>query len=78
MKLIDLDAFRTENMMAEDCSKCERNRHECGMLETYTVNFCEMLDDAPIIDAIPIDWLKANANRSVSEAIRAWESEDDK
>lgn len=55
MKLIDIDAFRKDLGLAERCEDCERDARECQYDQIYTrMDFCGWLDDAEIIDAVPV------------------------
>lgn len=48
--LIDLDAFRAENGMNAKCEHCPTNTYKCQYDMIHTkMEFCEMLDDAPVI-----------------------------
>lgn len=61
MRLIDIDAFRKENRMAEHCEDCERNSRECQYNDFSMMDFCGWLDDAPTVDAAPVvhgRWIK--------------------
>lgn len=58
MKLIDVDKFRADNKFAEKCVHCERDCRRCDR-QMYSANdICWWIDDAPIVDAIPIEWLE--------------------
>ena len=54
MKLIDLDAFRGEHRLNEHCEDCKRNSRECQYNDFSLMDFCGWLDDAPVVEAIPI------------------------
>lgn len=55
MRLIDIDAFRKDWGLAERCEDCERDARECQYDQIYTrMDFCGWLDDAEIIDAVPV------------------------
>ena len=55
MRLIDIDAFRKDLGLAERCEDCERGARECQYDQIYTrMDFCGWLDDAEIIDAVPV------------------------
>ena len=55
MRLIDIDAFRKDWGLAERCEDCERDARECQFDQIYTrMDFCGWLDDAEIIDAVPV------------------------
>ena len=51
MRLIDIDAFRKVNGMADNCVGCERDAKECNYDRIYTLmDFCTLLDCAPIVN----------------------------
>ena len=54
MRLIDIDAFRKEYRMNGHCEKCERNPRECTYNGCSMMDFCDWLDDAPTVDAVPV------------------------
>ena len=55
MRLIDIDAFRKDWGLAERCEDCERDARGCQYDQIYTrMDFCGWLDDAEIIDAVPV------------------------
>ena len=55
MRLIDIDAFRKDLGLAERCEDCKRDARECQYDQIYTrMDFCGWLDDAEIIDAVPV------------------------
>lgn len=55
MRLIDIDAFRKDWGLAERCEDCERGARGCQYDQIYTrMDFCGWLDDAEIIDAVPV------------------------
>lgn len=55
MRLIDIDAFRKDWGLAERCEDCERDARECQYDQIHTrMDFCGWLDDAEIIDAVPV------------------------
>ena len=54
MKLIDVDVFRTEHKLAEQCEDCKRNdKWHCDEQMYSARDICGWLDDAPTIDAVP-------------------------
>ena len=57
MRVIDIDAFRKGYRMNEHCEDCERNARECQYNDFSMMDFCGWLDDAPIVDAVPLDKL---------------------
>lgn len=55
MKLIDLDAFREDYQLKEHCEGCERyGKKDCDYPSYSARDFCGWLDDAPIVETIPI------------------------
>jgi len=72
MRLIDLDAFREEYDLREHCEDCgRRNKKSCDYPSYSARDFCGWLDDAPTVDAVPLDklcdWLAENASLPVGE-----------
>ena len=66
MRLIDLDAFREEYDLREHCEDCgRRNKKACDYPSYSARDFCGWLDDAPVIEAVPVHdisvWLAAYA-----------------
>lgn len=59
--LIDRDAFRAENGLNAKCEHCPTNTYECqhDMIHTK-MEFCGMLDDAPVI--VPAEGGEADGN----------------
>jgi len=62
MKLTDVDALRDSFDVAYKCEDCKRDPRYCGtdLFDNcvFTARMiCDELDDAPIIEAIPIEWL---------------------
>lgn len=62
MKLVDIDYLRKYFTVAERCEDCGRDPRYCdgGLYgyEGYTArDVCEILDDAPVVEAIPIEWM---------------------
>lgn len=55
MRLIDVDALRADYGMAEDCKNCKTGYRSCEYDRIYSkMDFCEWLDDAPTVDAVPV------------------------
>ena len=68
MRLSDIDAFRKDLGLAERCEDCERDARECQYDQIYTrMDFCGWLDDAEIIDAVPVVRCKDCKYRIVNE-----------
>lgn len=57
MRTIDLDSFRKDCRLAEHCKDCDRSCKDCDKLAYTAKDFCGWLDDAPVINAIPLDTL---------------------
>ena len=61
MRLIDADALRERHGMGEECSSCVMDTKACRYGRDYSkMDFCEWLDDAPTIDAVPVrhgEWI---------------------
>lgn len=53
-RYIDVDAFRMENWMSEKCKDCRSNQKECQYNDYSKRDFCEWLDDAPTVEAVPV------------------------
>ena len=54
-RLIDIDVFRAEHMLAEQCEECKRDdKWHCDEQMYSAHDICGWLDDAPIIDAVPV------------------------
>lgn len=59
MRLIDADVLKADYGMADDCKNCKTGWRSCQGDNTYTkMNFCGWLDDAPTVNAIPVEWIK--------------------
>lgn len=63
MRLIDADALREQWNVSERCEDCKQDARYCdGNLYGSTLyslrDICGSIDDAPIIDAIPVEWLR--------------------
>ena len=59
MRLIDADALRADYGMAEDCKNCKTGYRSCEYDRIYSkMDFCGWLDDAPTVNAIPVEWIK--------------------
>lgn len=60
MRLIDADRFKAVNGMKDDCADCDKELRgkskACEFDRIYTkMDFCGWLDDAPTVDAVPVD-----------------------
>ena len=50
MRLIDVDAFKADYRMADECKDCKTNVRACEYDRVYTkMEFCSWLDDAPTV-----------------------------
>ena len=55
MRMIDADALKEDYRMADDCKDCKTNVRDCEYDYVYRkMDFCEWLDDAPTVDAVPV------------------------
>lgn len=59
MRLIDVDKFKADNGMKDDCADCDKELRGkskvCEFDRVYTkMDFCGWLDDAPTVDAVPV------------------------
>ncbi len=51
MRLIDIDAFKADYSMADDCKYCKTPVRDCEYDMIYTrMDFCSWLDTAPTIE----------------------------
>ena len=58
MRLIDADALRYYWRISEPCEHCHWNRIDCSKPPYYSLlDICNAIDEMPIIDAIPVEWL---------------------
>jgi hypothetical protein len=54
-RLIDVDKFKADYGMADDCKDCKQNASLCQYDTIYSkMDFCGWLDDAPTVDAVPV------------------------
>ena len=54
-RLIDVDKFKADCGMADDCEDCKQNASLCQYDIIYSkMDFCGWLDDAPTVDAVPV------------------------
>lgn len=50
MRLIDVDAFKADYRMADECKDCKTNVRACEYDRVYAkMEFCSWLDDAPTV-----------------------------
>ena len=57
MRAIDVDAFKADYHMADECKDCETPVRACEYDRVYTkMDFCSWLDDAPTIEPEP-QWI---------------------
>ena len=64
-KLTDINALRKDFKVAERCFNCPQKIENCLVDKVFTHrDVCEILDKAPIIKAIPIDWLTKRINET--------------
>ena len=56
MRLIDVDELKADYHMADDCKDCETGYRSCEYDRIYSkMDFCGWLDDAPTVDAVPVE-----------------------
>ena len=81
-RLIDADMLGSEfhEKCVMECGCCQEattNHHNCAIS-------CGLVDNAPVIDAIPVEWIKARWKRmcwdsmtckTERELVREWENE---
>lgn len=79
MRLVDADALKEDCRMANDCKDCKTSARDCEYDYIYTKrDFCGWIDDAPSVDAIPMDDVFALAialNKGIEElglSVRAY------
>ena len=86
MRLIDIDAFRKDLGLAERCKECERDARACQYDQIYTrMDFCGWLDDAEIIDAVPVvrckdckhRWIDLDEGKRICLLERSRRADDD-
>ena len=57
-ELIDRQALRTAHGLGADCHDCKRDMKSCQYDRDYSLmDFCEWLDDAPTIEAVPVKFI---------------------
>ena len=55
IELIDRQALKAAHGLATDCGNCKQNARSCQYDRDFSrMDFCEWLDDAPTIDAVPV------------------------
>lgn len=73
-KLVSINSLRDRFNVAERCEDCGRDAKYCdgGLYgyESYTArDICEILDDTPVVEAIPIEWLRKVMLNDVNDEI---------
>lgn len=81
-RLIDVDKFKADYGMKDDCADCDKELRgkskSCEFDRVYTkMDFCGWLDDAPTVDAIPIEWINLFNSTpiggdSIDDLLREW------
>lgn len=56
-RLVDVNKLMTDYGMSTECKDCKRES-ECDSILLMWRDVCEMLDDAPTVDAIPISYIR--------------------
>lgn len=55
MELIDRQALKAAHGLGTDCCNCKQSARSCQYDREFSrMDFCEWLDDAPTIDAVPV------------------------
>lgn len=66
MRLIDVDELKRQWGYGDTCDKCQRDSRKCQYEEITRMDVCSMLDDAPTVEAIPLEqicgWLAGYAS----------------
>lgn len=69
MRICDIDEFRKQRNLADDCVNCNRDADKCSRERFYSVmDFCEWLDDAPPFN----DWILDRNPDDLAEVIVTW------
>lgn len=62
VRLIDIDVFRSDYKLAEECKNCKRDeKWHCDRQMYSARDICGWLDDAEVVDAAPVvhgRWIK--------------------
>lgn len=83
-ELIDREALRSAHGLGTDCADCKQSIRSCQYDRDFSrMDFCEWIDDAPTIDAIPIKFIyevieyleKCRAYAIHEETKTAWNDE---
>ena len=54
-ELIDRQALRSAHGLGTDCADCKQDARSCQYDRDFSrMDFCEWIDDAPTIDAVPV------------------------
>ena len=87
MALIDTNALREYYKINEHCEECHWNSRDCSKPPYYSLrDICEAIDEIPIIDAIPVEWLKEHDSKgneygrryiTVVDALSMWQKEQE-
>ena len=89
MKLIDADALRKAfyDKCVEECACCKESSGPTvivARVKCKSHDHCGLLDAAPTIDAIPVEWLKNQVNQIeypygiiIEDAIKEWQAEQE-
>ena len=53
--LIDREALKAAHGLGTDCGNCKQSARSCQYDRDFSrMDFCEWIDDAPIIEAVPV------------------------
>ena len=56
--LIDREALKDAHGLGTDCGNCKQSARSCQYDRDFSrMDFCEWLDDAPAIDAVPVKFI---------------------
>ena len=61
-EMIDRQALKGAHGLGTDCCNCKQSARSCQYDRDFSrMDFCEWIDDAPTIDAVPVvhgEWIK--------------------
>ena len=85
LKLIDADELRKYWKISKECAECHWNNRDCSMPPYYPLrDICEAIDEMPVIDAIPVEWLLSHIGEFdwreeavIHDFIWKWEKEQE-
>ena len=80
MRLIDVDAFKNDYRMANECKDCQTPVRTCEYDRVYTkMDFCEWLDSASTVQPVQ-RWIPCSEKlpESIKPVIITWRNNDPK